>query len=1055
MSSNVQVKFTADIADLKVNMAAAEAVMKQTAKAANEASKAVAMGDSSDAGRAKLLATTQAALDAKGAFNGLSREYKELTAAEKDNTSAGKQFLAQLKDQAATAGMSQKQMLAYRAEQLGVAADAQPLIASLKEQTGHMVSNRAATEGLVLIHEAMSGRYTRMAGSAMIMTQAMIGSETISKALAAAMTPLGAAVLGTAVAAGIAGYSMYQYEAAQRELLATTVGLGASSGLTADQLQAAGEAAARYSGQSVSASRSAAEAFAAAGVRSAQTIAGLTSTVQTYAALTGQDAADAQKALAEAMRDPIKGAQTLNEQLSLLDATQMTEIRTAMQQGDQTRAVSVIMEALTQRTDEARTAGVGANTTWQTMTSTASDLAGMIGHAADEMIRFAIASGRSADVAMADNLKEADRQARARQATANIQTQAQEKAASARGSAVYDATPAGQDAAKRAELTGAMKTAQAALAADTALHGAHSDAVQHDQAALAAYKRAIDTYLPSAEKAHELAVLDQQIAEARKGRDSGRVADLTRKKAEIDTAGEVMSPDDAAQRANDAAATAGAKTAAPKKPHDDQVAKWSEELHEMEIASQDYFADQTQKELTFWQGKVAAASKSQKDLLAVQAHIFEASKALARQDYADHIADLNERIAADKSNWAKEQADIQEKATFIKSKQGEQAREYKHALQEQETAQRDHDAKTLAEVQRAAKEQTDELKRSLEAQQRAREDNAKVAEIGIKSKAGATPFGDIKADQQIAAQQQQLTQQKLADNETLHAAEAARLDAAVEAAKAKYADDKDAYAAAIAAKKAEDQRYADAKRTLDAQLQLEQAQSVQQMQAKYTSYIQGTVNATVSGLDKMISGQMTWKNFGISVYQSVAREAEQQVVKMATTWIVQHLLMGVASKALSATTAATGPAQVAATAATSKAQVAALAGLAGAGGVASMAAAPWPMDMTAPEFGATMQAAAISMGSFAQGTNFVPRDMVAQIHAGERIIPKADNDTLINLAARGAGAAGSSPGGGGDTHYHVSSHFSGQEPLRDQLLQHEDTIISIMQTAVRRGVRFR
>ena len=158
----------------------------------------------------------------------------------------------------------------------------------------------------------------------------------------------------------------------------------------------------------------------------------------------------------------------------------------------------------------------------------------------------------------------------------------------------------------------------------------------------------------------------------------------------------------------------------------------------------------------------------------------------------------------------------------------------------------------------------------------------------------------------------------------------------------------------------------------------------------------------------------------------------------------------------SAQTAA-ATASAATTLATSKAQVAMLAGLAGAGGVASMAAAPFPIDLGAPAFGAQMSALALSMGSFAQGTNIVPNDMIAQIHAGEAIIPKADNTALRSLAERGAaGRDGSSQDGakGGDTHIHYAPTVNGQMPFKEQLAAHEDNIISIMQRAARRGVRF-
>ena len=51
-----------------------------------------------------------------------------------------------------------------------------------------------------------------------------------------------------------------------------------------------------------------------------------------------------------------------------------------------------------------------------------------------------------------------------------------------------------------------------------------------------------------------------------------------------------------------------------------------------------------------------------------------------------------------------------------------------------------------------------------------------------------------------------------------------------------------------------------------------------------------------------------------------------------------------------------------------------------------------------------------SMAGFAQGANLVPADMVAQIHAGERIIPKADNSKLLAAVDRGTGGRGGSNG---------------------------------------------
>src|SRR5436853_69000 len=85
----------------------------------------------------------------------------------------------------------------------------------------------------------------------------------MSAELKAVLSPMGlaiAAVVGVTVAATVA---TIQYEAEQRKLAASVIGVGVASGLSVTQLEAAGQAAAKWSGQSVSASTEAATAFAA------------------------------------------------------------------------------------------------------------------------------------------------------------------------------------------------------------------------------------------------------------------------------------------------------------------------------------------------------------------------------------------------------------------------------------------------------------------------------------------------------------------------------------------------------------------------------------------------------------------------------------------------------------------------------------------------------------------------------------------------------------------------------------------------------------------------
>jgi hypothetical protein len=499
----------------------------------------------------------------------------------------------------------------------------------------------------------------------------------------------------------------------------------------------------------------------------------------------------------------------------------------------------------------------------------------------------------------------------------------------------------------------------------------------------------------------------------------------------------------------------GREAKGPKGPG--MVAQWTEELRAKEIASNNFYTDETENELKFWQSKLALTAVGSKEQIEIRSKIYESSRALAGEQYQNEIADLNEKIAADRESWAREQADYQNKLAYIRSTYGEMSREYKNALREMERAQQEHDAKEIRETETTLKREADERKRSVDMLAKAREDDARAAEDITRASGGNSPLGDIAVERQMAKIHADLAQQQIADNDRLYAQQSAALNTAIASAVARYGDEKTHYQALLDAKAEADQAYADKKQELDARMRMTSIQDTLAMQQAYHGYIDGAVGTTVSGFSQMIAGQRTFAQVGIAVYGAIVQQVEQQVARMVGNWIVKHLLMSAAQKAQLAVQtgaqAAAATAQVGITVASTKAQVAALVGLAGAGGVASMAAAPFPIDLGAPAFGAAMAASATALGSFAQGTNMVPNDMVAQIHAGERIIPRADNAALMELTARGAGGGGAT---GGVNHYHThySPTINGQTPFADQLAQHEDTMITMLQRAARRGIRF-
>ena len=457
--------------------------------------------------------------------------------------------------------------------------------------------------------------------------------------------------------------------------------------------------------------------------------------------------------------------------------------------------------------------------------------------------------------------------------------------------------------------------------------------------------------------------------------------------------------------------------------HDDTVQKWQAELDAAKTAwdAQQNLQNTSEAysltaEAAFWDAKLALCKQGTDNYRAVLSKSVEAHQKVVAAELAAFKKGLDDQLAAAKKSVTEQQVIESQALLAAEAAYGKKSNEYKVVL--------DAMANT---AKQAADDEVETVKKGLEAEKKAREANASLQEKLIKNRADSSPFGGVAAAQQEGAIKSQRIQQEIADLERLKAAYKAVNDVKNEQGTADQ----------IAAKQSEarDQQIA----------------NILAVQAAYHSYIDGIVSSTISGLDKMISGQMTWKQFGISVYQSVAREAIQQVEKMASEWIVKHLLMAAASKLLGIAQTDASPATAAAAAASSKAQVLALAGVAGAGGVASMAAAPWPLDMTAPAFGASMQAAALSLGSFAQGTNMLPNDMIAQVHAGERIVPAADNKAMIAALNGGGGNTANDNRRGGDTHLNIHSTYHG-DPHPKTLYDQQDDIIDIMKKAHRRGV---
>ena len=592
---------------------------------------------------------------------------------------------------------------------------------------------------------------------------------------------------------------------------------------------------------------------------------------------------------------------------------------------------------------------------------------------------------------------------------------AQLKADSAGGAPAINATPEGQATTERNALVAGQSAVQKALAADIALHGENSDAVKRDRAALAEYTDAVTGYLSPAEKEHAITVLQTKALAAKT---AAQKADIAEQIEAIKLAGTVASQSDKETKITDAGALAGAKQDAkkgPKGPSD--VSEWEEQLRAKEVLSKDFFKDETADELAFWQSKVALTTAGSKDWLAVQGKIYEASKTLAHQAYEDQIASLDDQIEAAKNDWTTEQALWQQKLAFIKTTYGEQSKEYLAAHKAEEAEERRHQAEMLNIARDNEREALSELKANLASQAAVRKSMEQVDETKVQDANEGRPDGAIRAAQQIAALHKQLAQQEIADAQSVYQAEAEIAQLQIELAARTDGTESKAYADAINAKKALDNNYANAYTQKQAQMVATTVADQAKIKAAWHSTIDPLVQSWGSATEGLINGTESWGQALASIGTTIENTIITAIEGMIEKWIVNQIV--------GETSAATGGA----------AMVLSNAAVSASAAYASTAAIPVIGPELAPEaaavaYGAT--AAFAPLASLAVGTNYVPTDMVAQIHEGERIIPAADNARLMQamdtLTGRGGAAgaptsgASSPPGSNADSPVHLHLH---------------------------------
>jgi hypothetical protein len=217
--------------------------------------------------------------------------------------------------------------------------------------------------------------------------------------------------------------------------------------------------------------------------------------------------------------------------------------------------------------------------------------------------------------------------------------------------------------------------------------------------------------------------------------------------------------------------------------------------------------------------------------------------------------------------------------------------------------------------------------------------------------------------------------------------------------------------------------------------------------------VKGIESGFTSTFTKILHNQLSFKHsmqalgqdMADSFISSTAKAASKMVVDWASS---QELMTTITGLNESERAAMTVWGTMKATAARAWEAIQAIgyyAWVAAAGAFAAMASIPYVGPALA--VGASIAAAAIvlkfasNIGGFEQGTNFVPKDGLAYLHAGEKIIPKgAEGPAYKNMAT---------DSGSGAQNFHVTIHAMDAASVKQLFMDHGSSLADALQKQIR------
>jgi hypothetical protein len=277
---------------------------------------------------------------------------------------AGKALITTLKEQIATFGMSDQQLIQYKANLAGVGGEVQALNARLtgmkdaaaawgeeqKKAGAHAEQFSLSTAGarrelIVLAHEMSQGNYSKFGGSLLVLAEQTNAASLLFSATGLTLGALAAVI-------GLTGYELYKMHSEIAEFNKSLQLTGNFAGVTRDSLNSMATSIQSSATGGVRKATDVLDGLAATGHFTSGALLATGESALQFARLTGKSSEDVVKFFDGMTNGVTAWAETANKSYHFLNAAQYEHIATLDKEGNSQQAVIEAMKLMNAGLDE-------------------------------------------------------------------------------------------------------------------------------------------------------------------------------------------------------------------------------------------------------------------------------------------------------------------------------------------------------------------------------------------------------------------------------------------------------------------------------------------------------------------------------------------------------------------------------------------------------------------------------------------------------------------------------------------------------------------------------